>query len=70
MKDRSEASALDHRPYIVVVDENDVDLELLSADIRARYGGAYRVSPRCGVPIRGMAKGVCEEQAGVIVTRE
>jgi thioredoxin reductase (NADPH) len=33
----------DERPYIALVDDNEIDRQLLSADIEARYGGAYRI---------------------------
>jgi thioredoxin reductase (NADPH) len=42
MKD-PEARTRDERPYIVVIDDNEIDLGLLRADIEARYGGAYRI---------------------------
>jgi len=37
----------DARPHIVVVDDNAADLELLTAEIAARYGGAYQVLGGC-----------------------
>jgi thioredoxin reductase len=38
-----EGQRRDSRPYIVVVDDSAMDLELLIADIAGRYGGAYQV---------------------------
>jgi thioredoxin reductase (NADPH) len=33
----------DRRPYVIVVDDQVVDLELLNSAIEDRYGGAYRI---------------------------
>jgi thioredoxin reductase (NADPH) len=41
--EKSAGAIGDRRPFVVLVDDNVLELELLNAEIERRYGGAYRI---------------------------